>query len=405
MKKVLFVLPLLGALVFAGCKGPNQQEQSKITSVVVKPEKATLAIGAEITLTPIVTPAEEKGEFTWSSSDTLIATVDQEGNVRALAAGTAFITATEKGGLSGKSEIKVTSYLESFKFGEAMVYDWSPKDTVGANIGTITSSDGETYNAYAVPINFMVFSEGFYVSEDGKYSGSEEALVIEMPCTFAWAAQNINPGKDAGYIFVLGPWQIKKDSSDYYFRAGEPGVYGAGVLENTLKAVDAYNQQNYTDYGAYMRSAGEAVSGTTMTNWSYNCNEDGTSCGYSSSYVADAILEEAYFYANGNGSSSYMVALPYCSFTFRELRNDYEDWWFGMPGTYDEENDQINLTDRSKLYISDPIVMEFGEKPSNASRNVYEKFPETILPSEEVMANLKRQVEESHARVLNFKHK
>ena len=123
-----------------------------------------------------------------------------------IAAGTAYITVTEAGGQTAQSEIRVTSYLESFSFGQAMVYGWHPADSAGLPILDIESSSGAIYKGYAMPTDFMVFSEGFYVNESGRYDGAEEALVITMPSYIYWAPANLNDGK--GTIFCLGQWKI-----------------------------------------------------------------------------------------------------------------------------------------------------------------------------------------------------
>jgi len=410
MKKLLYVLPVLCAIVIAGCekKGddPGKDDpKSGITAVTVKPEKATIAEGAEIALTAICTPVSERGEFTWSSSDTTVAYVDQDGNVYGLSAGVAYITAKEKGGLEGKSEIHVTSYLESFSFGQACIYTFSAADTVGAPIDEVTAGSGEKYNCYRVPMTLLVFSDGFYINEDGYYDGAEEALVIEMPASMYWGPVSLNPGTD-GVVFCLGEWAIVKDSSEYYAKIGEPGVYGPGVLTNVLAALDAYNEQNYTDFSAYLKAAGNDVTGTTLTNWTYSCDDDGQNCGYATSYVPDAILEDAYFYLwdDGSAASSWMIPITYCDFTFRQLAST--SYW-GVDATYDQENEKIIINDRSKLQLSDPIHMEFGTLPSNVDSKRMIELPMSVIMTDEARATLDRLMQEGKVRKLNsmFKHK
>ena len=139
MKKLLYAIPVLCAIVLTGCKKEENPSnpQSEITAITVKPEKVTIAEGADIALTVIPTPKAAKGEYTWASSDTLVATVDADGKVTGITPGTAIITVTEKGGAKATSEIHVASYLESFTFGQAMVYDWNPEDTVGLPLETL----------------------------------------------------------------------------------------------------------------------------------------------------------------------------------------------------------------------------------------------------------------------------
>ena len=77
MKKLLLALPLLLAVVMVGCKKPQKDDPTKIQSLTLRPEKATIAEGGDISLTVIAQPAGLKGEYTWASSDTTVAAVDK----------------------------------------------------------------------------------------------------------------------------------------------------------------------------------------------------------------------------------------------------------------------------------------------------------------------------------------
>lgn len=406
MKKVLLVLPVLFAIALTACNGGENNGKTSITSVTVKPAKYSLAIGAQFTLTAVATPAGEKGEYTWSSSDTLIAKVDQEGTVTGISAGTAYITATEKGGQSGQSEIRVVSYLESFSFGQVFMWDFSMADSIDAKIEEVKSSDGKTYKAYKMPINFLVFSEGFYISDDGAYAGAQEGVIISMPSYFYWASKYLNDG-EGGMRFVLGYWGVVDGyPMEENTMVGDKGVYTDATLANALKAVDTYNAGNYTDASAYLKLAGESVTGTSLSVKSYSCSKDDpTNCGYSSNYIPDAIIEQAVFYVtNSNGSSKWMNAMPYCAFKFRELKQD-KDWSnyiFGLDATYDEESQKIVVNDRSKLQISEPIIVQYGTKPSSVNFNELIELPDTAFPTEEEVAAFKRTIEENNYRVVNI---
>lgn len=83
---------------------------SEPATVDVTPKTNNLEVGATRNLTASVTPSTAKQSVTWSSSDTEIATVDTNGKVTAVAAGTATITATatEKTSVKGTATVNVT---------------------------------------------------------------------------------------------------------------------------------------------------------------------------------------------------------------------------------------------------------------------------------------------------------
>ncbi|WP_168735618.1 Ig-like domain-containing protein [Cohnella fermenti] len=76
-------------------------------SLVLTPSSLTLPVGSDRQLVPAMEPYDAtNGNVTWASSDTGVATVDEEGRVFAVGAGTATITATTE-----EEEIAATSSL------------------------------------------------------------------------------------------------------------------------------------------------------------------------------------------------------------------------------------------------------------------------------------------------------
>lgn len=117
----LLILGLAGVLAMgaglAGCTpkteptqdNPGEKEEDKkVSAITVALAKSKLKVGettnASVTVTP--TDAKEKG-VTYSSSDPKIATVSEEGLVRAVAIGTAKIIATAKDGSGVKGEVTI----------------------------------------------------------------------------------------------------------------------------------------------------------------------------------------------------------------------------------------------------------------------------------------------------------
>ena len=82
-----------------------------MTGISLNKSTTSIAVGSDETLTATLTPANTTYDtVSWSSSDTSVATVDDDGEVTAVAAGTAVITATtERGGYTASCTVTVTS--------------------------------------------------------------------------------------------------------------------------------------------------------------------------------------------------------------------------------------------------------------------------------------------------------
>ncbi|MDR1157007.1 MAG: protein kinase [Oscillospiraceae bacterium] len=78
-----------------------------VSGVTVSPGSALLDVGGRVRLTAAVAPADAADKtVTWSSANTSVASVDRDGNVTALGAGTVYITAS-CGGRSGRCVVTV----------------------------------------------------------------------------------------------------------------------------------------------------------------------------------------------------------------------------------------------------------------------------------------------------------
>ncbi len=88
---------------------PDEETTEVVTGITLDPTTKTLEEGETCTLTYTLQPDGATDTVSFSSSDAGIASVDEYGNVKAVKAGTAVITATTKGGLTASCTVNVNA--------------------------------------------------------------------------------------------------------------------------------------------------------------------------------------------------------------------------------------------------------------------------------------------------------
>lgn len=91
-----------GAVTFAG-------DTANTPEAIILPATATVAVGAQIKLTPVIMPYGVRTTITWASATAAKATVDTAGEVTGVATGTSVITATTANGLTAQCTVTVTA--------------------------------------------------------------------------------------------------------------------------------------------------------------------------------------------------------------------------------------------------------------------------------------------------------
>lgn len=147
--------PLVAALTVCACTAEplGPPNLVPVATVAVAPANPVVSVGAKAPLTPI--PLDAKGDtltnrtFTWATSDAAIATVDGQGVVTGVAAGTAQITATAEG-QSGS----VTMTVSTTAVGSVTV----TPTTATANVGATANLTGAAFATGGAPLPGRVFS-------------------------------------------------------------------------------------------------------------------------------------------------------------------------------------------------------------------------------------------------------
>ncbi len=96
----------------ATCKIVVKKEVVPITKITLNKTSLNLVYNNSVTLTKTVTPTNATENVTWESSNTKIATVDQNGKVTAMGVGTANIIVRSNGGIEAKCVVKVSPYIK-----------------------------------------------------------------------------------------------------------------------------------------------------------------------------------------------------------------------------------------------------------------------------------------------------
>jgi uncharacterized protein YjdB len=108
MKKLIVILCAVGIFPTA-CNIEEENSSASVSSIIVVPTTLTLYRGSTRQVHAIVLPDNASDKtFMWRSSDEIIATVDVFGDVTAVSAGAATITATTTaGGFTGACVVTV----------------------------------------------------------------------------------------------------------------------------------------------------------------------------------------------------------------------------------------------------------------------------------------------------------
>ncbi|MBD5428755.1 MAG: hypothetical protein HDR39_05460 [Treponema sp.] len=124
MQKIAIALCM--ALAFAACKNDDPETGGGVESVTITldHETLTLKVDETETLVPTITGTDSKA-VTWKSSDETVATVDSNGKVTAIDAGTATITATAINGKDVTCTVTVTATTPTTTPGTASEDEWN----------------------------------------------------------------------------------------------------------------------------------------------------------------------------------------------------------------------------------------------------------------------------------------
>ncbi len=199
--------------------GPNRVPVP-VDSVLLSPKAANMIVGDSLSLQAVTLPVDADDKtITWSSNDLTIATVDQSGNVLAIGAGTAEITATGVGGIFDfctiTSKIKVPGSLtfdDRAKY-SSTVYNVGGELEVTCNFKTTTgntvSEDGVKFWLREIDSNWNVVKD--YVAFDTGAAGDTAGTA-----STSISLENVIPTADlpSGNFYFLWATFIESDGTN-----------------------------------------------------------------------------------------------------------------------------------------------------------------------------------------------
>ncbi|MCR4665427.1 MAG: hypothetical protein K5660_08690 [Paludibacteraceae bacterium] len=303
-----------------------------------------------------ITPKDGTYEITTSVDD--IVTWKISKNTVTLTAqnlGKTTLTITEtKSKATATLEVEIVSVLESLSFTQATV-SYTLGDEYLAKLDTVdsvftwTKENGEqvALRAFLVDATINLFSDGFFINDNGEYAGPSVGYIATFPAKawFAPEGMNADRGWESSASISTGVWSTQAKTQAKVLTAGT-FTNGEKAFGHVQLAVDKFNEyiaSDYEDMDALKAFQDEMYTADTMAfhgaqliRMMYMQSSDA----YSYDFMPAAIITEGAMQLAYNDKSMYMYNVPAIEMKMMPLNGD--NGW-GVKVEQNEITNQYNL--------------------------------------------------------------
>ncbi len=375
MKKFLYgVLALLiVGSVFTSCD-PNKNKKNNPTELTLSKTSVKMAItvydsetSSEVANTDRFTITPNNGTYEITASVEDIVTWKIAKNVVTLTAqnlGKTTLTIIETTSKATATyEVEIVSVLENLSFTQASVSYYNGDEYL-ATLDTVdsvfiwTNEDEEQVplRAFLVDVNVNLFSDGFFINDNGEYAGSSVGYIASFPGKAWYAPEGMNSdrGFDYSASITTGVWSTQAKTQAKVLTKGTY-TNGEEAFGHVQLAVDKFNEyiaSDYEDEAALEAFQDEmytadtlAFHGAQLIRLMYMQSYD--SYGYD--FMPAAVITEGAMQLAYNDNSMYMYTVPAAEMKMLPLGGD--NGW-GVKVEQNEITNQYNLVSTG---------FEFGE--------------------------------------------
>ena len=356
MKKMLCgaLMLLTAATAFVGCK---KEDKKVIDTLTLSKTELTLAVGESQRLS-VSANDNLTGTYSWASSDEEVATVDRNGTITAQNIGTATITVTETATkVEATCVVNVVRELETIQFSQASIGYYNKPDYL-ATLDTVdsvwyyTNDNKETIylRGFLVDIDMDIFSDGFYINDNGEYDGASVGYMARLKGKnwYAPAGLNTDRGWATAIASSTGVWSTDRDETQSQSLVGGYLDNEAGAIEHVGAAIAYANEDKWDMYGQELGIADTmAFKGAKLWKFEYNSEIKG----YATSWLPTAIVTGCALRIDYNENSNYMWTIPAIEMYMFPLGGDYG---LGVEIESDDITGQMTMV--STEFIFEPVV-------------------------------------------------